>query len=78
MTQSIIVYRNPIEATFWESGMVFPLMASLVVGFLTMFFLSWIATKFTKDWRGPSGFVVGAAAVVSICAGALTFHWLMI
>lgn len=33
-TQSIIVYRNPAEAQFWESGMAFPLMVALFVGFV--------------------------------------------
>ena len=32
MTQSVIVYRNPIEAAFWESGLLLPLMVGLVVG----------------------------------------------
>lgn len=31
MPQSIIVYRNPLEAAFWESGMVFPLIVGMVV-----------------------------------------------
>lgn len=26
--QSIIVYRNPIEAAFWEGGMALPVSAS--------------------------------------------------
>lgn len=32
MTQSVIVYRNPIEAAFWESGLLLPLGVGLVVG----------------------------------------------
>ena len=27
----IIVYRNPGEATLWESGMLFPIIASTVI-----------------------------------------------
>ncbi len=29
--QSVIVYRNPMEAMFWESGIAFPLFTSLFV-----------------------------------------------
>jgi len=32
MTQSVIVYHNPIEAAFWESGLLFPLVVGIVVG----------------------------------------------
>ena len=28
---SIIVYRNPGEAALWESGMLFPVIASMVI-----------------------------------------------
>ena len=31
MTQYVIVYRNPIEAAFWESGLLFPLIVGCVV-----------------------------------------------
>ena len=33
--QSIIVYRSPAEAHFWESGMAFPLMVSMVASLIT-------------------------------------------
>jgi len=36
MTQSIIVYRNPIEAAFWEgvsTGALFPIMVGVVIFF---------------------------------------------
>lgn len=32
--QSIIVYRNPVEAQFWESGMSFPIMVAMVLSLL--------------------------------------------
>ncbi len=28
---SIVVYRNPGEAALWESGMLFPIIASMVI-----------------------------------------------
>lgn len=77
-TQSIIVYRNPVEAAFWESGMIVPLGGGLGVGFIVFLLLMWIAQKVSRDWRGPSNLATGAAAVVSLCVGALTFHWLML
>lgn len=34
MQQSIIVYRNPAEAMFWESDIAFPIMVSMFVIFI--------------------------------------------
>lgn len=31
MPDSIIVYRNPLEAAFWEGGYAFPLIVFMVV-----------------------------------------------
>ena len=33
-TQSIIVYRNPLEAAFWEGGYAFPMMVFIVLMFV--------------------------------------------
>lgn len=77
-TQSIIVYRNPAEAAFWEGGYLVPLVGGLGAGFLFFLALMWIAGKVSRDWRGPSNFVTGAAGVASVCVGALVFHWLFI
>lgn len=30
-TQSIIIYRNPMEQQFWESGILFPLLVFMVL-----------------------------------------------
>lgn len=32
----IIIYRNPLEQQFWESGMLFPLMCAVVAAIVTM------------------------------------------
>lgn len=58
--------------------MIVPLGGGLGVGFIVFLLLMWIAEKVSHDWRGPSNFVTGAAAVVFLCVGALTFHWLMV
>lgn len=76
-TQSIIVYRNPVEAAFWESGMIFPLMGGLGVGFIAFLILMRIAEMTIGDHR-INNLVIGGAAIASMCAGALTFHWLFI
>jgi hypothetical protein len=33
-TQSIIVYRNPLEQQIWEGGIIFPVIAGVVVFFI--------------------------------------------
>jgi len=77
-TQSIIVYTNPYQRDFYESGMLIPLIGGLTVFFITFLILMWVAQKVSRDWRGPNNFVTGAAAVGGICIGALAFHWLFI
>ena len=76
--QTHIVYQNRLQYDFYESGMMIPLIGGLGVGFLLFLALMWLAGKASKSWSGPSNFVTGAAAVVSLCAGALTFHFLML
>ena len=44
MAQSIIVYRNPIEAMFWESGLVFPLIVGVVAAMV-------VAVLFASNWQ---------------------------
>lgn len=39
-TQSIIIYRNPYEQQFWESGMIVPLGVSLIVFFVVFLGMS--------------------------------------
>ena len=49
-TQSIIVYRNPMEAAFWESGMAFPLMVGLVLSLAVALGLNWIFVRYNQ-WQ---------------------------
>lgn len=77
-TQSIIVYRNPAEAAFWESGMLIPLLGGLGSFLIVMLILSAIANKASRDWRGPSGLVVGTCCVVSAAVGIFVFKTLML
>lgn len=77
-TQTHIVYRNRAEHDFYESGMMIPLFGGLAAGFVTMLVLCWIAGRVTQRISGPSGLVVGASCVVSVCVGLLAFNWLLI
>ena len=50
-TQSIIVYRNPAEAAFWESGMAVPLGGALIVFLCSMVLLNIAAGKIIRRWK---------------------------
>lgn len=60
-TQSIIVYRNPLEAQIWESGIMFPIIVAMV---LTVVVSVSVAYIFKKSKY---------AANASIISGAITF-----
>lgn len=78
-TQSIIVYRNPAEAAFWESGMAFPLMSGLFVGFIVFVIGATILDKFTKkSWKKPVWWEVSTwtLAIASLCLAGYVFHTL--
>lgn len=53
-TQSIIVYRGPLEAMIWEnlmnSNMLFPIFAGCFVAFISIVVLYTLAQKFLS-WR---------------------------
>ena len=81
MTQSIIVYRNPVEAAFWESGLVIPIFAGCAVGFLTFIALYKIAEKFCPRRYGfynVPNYVTAAAGVFSTIIGFLVMNKLAI
>lgn len=76
-TQSIIVYRNPAEAHLWESGMVFPLMASLGVFALVLVALCKLfetKMRFNKN----SNFFLAVFCAVSAVPAVLMFNYLNI
>ena len=52
---SIIVYRNPLEAALWESVMVFPIMAgmlvALIAGLVVARLCVWLTDMYPKRFR---------------------------
>lgn len=80
-TQSIIVYRNPAEAAFWESGMVIPLGGAMIVGFLSFLVVIFISNKLsgTSYRRHRRGKIIDwTAALASFALSVFTFNYLMI
>ena len=65
MTQSIIVYRSPAEAAFWESGMAFPLIVGMVVGVLLAVAAVKLYEKVSPRGR-HTGEVAIAAAIIGV------------
>jgi len=54
MTESIIVYRNPLEKAIWEgeyAGVIFPVIVSMCVFMLLFLTLNWIYTSLPKRFK---------------------------
>lgn len=77
MTQSIIVYRNPVEQAFWEglmnSELTFPVMFAVAMFFVSIFFYDWLlnkiqdAFKVRRVWNGQGYMVVALSTITSLC-----------
>lgn len=76
-TQSVIVYRNPAEAAFWESGMAFPLMASLFVFLVVFLLLNTVFERQVRQSKNHNIFLVVFGIVASISSFTM-FNVLMI
>lgn len=76
-TQSIIVYRNPIEQQFWESGLLIPIMAGMIVVVLTMVVSDAIFSKFIRKYSPTFGKIMNVMLWVSIVAGGYTTYSLI-
>lgn len=64
----IIVYRNPAEAALWESGLMFPLLASLFIGFVFALMVGGLWGALTKYMRTRNHHA-GTVTVVAFIAG---------
>ena len=70
--QSIIVYRNPLEAALWEGGMVWPIIVGCFVGFVTFLILIKIAEYVSPRRNGfvqVSDLVMGSIGAAALIAG---------
>jgi NhaP-type Na+/H+ or K+/H+ antiporter len=77
MTQSFIVYRNPLEAAMWESGLVFPLIGGLSIGFIVFVVGMVMLDKYTKkSWKKPRWWKIStyALATASIALAVYVFR----
>ncbi len=79
MTQSIIVYRNPVEQAFWESNLLIPLGGGLLAFVIAVVALGWVVTQLRPymktrycNWLG------NAMLVVAAIIGVLAFNYLNI
>lgn len=79
--QSIIVYRNPAEAMFWESGLSFPLMAAMVVGFVVACLVAYAIEMLPHRIRNHRALKKSAGILIvalAFIAGGITFNILAI
>lgn len=81
-TQSIIVYRNPLEQQFWEGNYIIPIGGGILVFFLVMFcFMACFRiafrvagiSEYSKAWE----VVVNLVLFVSACAGGAVMLFLL-
>lgn len=72
--QSIIVYRNPVEAAFWEmmsNGQLFPIMVGILVFFCVFLTLHTYAVErytstFGKYRKHASNLALFASVIVAV------------
>ena len=85
MTQSIIVYRNPMEQAFWESGMMIPIVGGISAGLLafaiTYKLTDFVLTKFFSNkvgWSKRNQYATNIAAIVGGFVGFPTMFYLVV
>jgi hypothetical protein len=72
VTQSIIVYRNPMEAAFWESGLVFPVIVGMVTAVIVALIIAQILNVSTRMrrrgflWENQGNITVGSAILTMV------------
>lgn len=70
-TQSIIVYRNPLEQAFWEgtlSGQLFPVIAAVIVFFVVMM----VAHNLLDRYHRPRPWNSSANGYIAMTFGAIS------
>lgn len=66
--QSIIVYRNPLEAALWESNLVFPIFVSMAAAVLVAMAAASLFDKLPRKYRDYQGNAVIIAAFSTMLA----------
>lgn len=84
-TQSIIVYRNPAEAAFWESGLAFPLFGSLLTFLVLTVVLGSVFENLARRFLSRSQhywtirkYLSHAVVVVAVVSAVVVFNYLAI
>jgi flagellar biogenesis protein FliO len=75
-TQSIIIYRSPYEAAFYESGLIVPLCGGLLAFFLVVLSLSWAVERLAR--RRMNNQRMWTIFALAGFAGVGTFRYLVI
>jgi hypothetical protein len=73
MTQSIIVYRNPLEAAIWESGLVGPFILSGLVFVLVFAGIVKLAGRHAMYRSKRTTIIQWIAAIVAFAIAATVF-----
>jgi hypothetical protein len=69
-TQSIIVYRNPLEQQFWEGNFIIPIGGGILVFFLVMYcFMACFQMAGISEYSNAWKVITNLVLVVSACAG---------
>ncbi len=75
--QSVIVYRNPLEAAIWESGMVAPLLLWLVIVLCLVLAQDSLFRRFIPyQVRTKHSWYIYAVIVESMVNGCLVIHFM--
>lgn len=76
--QSIIVYSNPVQAAFWESGLLIPILVAGVVFILVMLGMTKLFDKMGRlSGVGPdTGITTGFSFFAATIAAVLVFRLL--
>lgn len=75
-TQSIIVYRNPLEQQLWENpASLFPIFAGIVVFFAVFLAINWLADKKLHPFSNTRRTVANASLwIAAVLAFATIFY----
>jgi len=74
---SIIVYRNPMEQAFWESGIIFPMICAVIVAIVLALGLFKLYELLPWDVRRTHGVWISNLIICLTIASAIGTIWFM-